>query len=295
MIYTVTFNPALDYVMHTGTLINGKTNRSQTEELYFGGKGINVSYVLSQLGVSTTALGFVAGFTGDALEAAVKDWGIKTDFVHLANGLTRINVKLKGECETEINAQGPSIDKDALDALFLKLDVIKNGDTLVLAGSVPSSLPSDIYESILKRLSGRGVRFVVDATGKLLENTLQFKPFLIKPNIDELCEVLNIKIEAEEELIAAAKRLQEKGAQNVLVSLGGDGAVLLADDGKIYKKPACKGTPVNTVGCGDSMLAGFLAGYQKGAEHALALAVAAGGATAFKSWLAEKEEIMNLL
>ena len=236
MIYTVTFNPALDYVMYTGTLINGKTNRSRCEELYFGGKGINVSYVLSQLGVSTTALGFVAGFTGDALEAAVKDWGIKTDFVHLANGLTRINVKLKGECETEINAQGPSIDKDALDALFLKLDVIKNGDTLVLAGSVPSSLPSDIYESILKRLSGRGVRFVVDATGKLLENTLQFKPFLIKPNIDELCEVLNIKIETEEELIAAAKRLQEKGAQNVLVSLGGDGAVLLADDGKIYKK-----------------------------------------------------------
>lgn len=295
MIYTVTFNPALDYVMYAGTLVNGKTNRSHGEELYFGGKGINVSYVLSQLDAPTTALGFVAGFTGDALESAVKDWGINADFIHLANGLTRINVKLKGECETEINAQGPAVDKDALDELFTKLDLIKNGDTLVLAGSVPSSLPSDIYEIILKRLSGRDVRFVVDATGKLLESTLQFNPFLIKPNIDELCEVLNIRIETEKELIDAAKRLQKKGAQNVLVSLGGDGALLLADDGKTYKKAACKGTPVNTVGCGDSMLAGFLAGYEKGAEYALSLGIAAGGATAFKPWLAKKEDIMNLL
>ncbi|MBQ1231489.1 MAG: hexose kinase, partial [Clostridia bacterium] len=220
MIYTVTFNPALDYVMHAGAIANGKTNRSRGEELYFGGKGINVSYVLSQLGAPTTALGFVAGFTGEALENAVNEWGIKADFIHLASGLTRINVKLKGECETEINAQGPAIDNASVDELFLKLDDIKSGDTLVLAGSVPSSLPSDIYESILKRLSGRGVSFVVDATGKLLENTLQFKPFLIKPNIDELCEVLNVKINTEEELIAAAKQLQKKGAQNVLVSLG---------------------------------------------------------------------------
>ena len=295
MIYTVTFNPALDYVMYTGTLINGKTNRSRGEELYFGGKGINVSYVLSQLGAPTTALGFVAGFTGDALEAAVKDWGIKTDFVHLANGLTRINVKLKGECETEINAGGPEIDNDALCALMEKLDTIKTGDTLVLAGSVPASLPSDIYENILKTLSQKGIRFVVDATGKLLVNTLQYKPFLIKPNIDELCEILETEIKTQEELENGAKKLQQMGAQNVLVSLGKDGAFLLSSDGKTYRENAAKGTPVNTVGCGDSMLAGFLAGYQKGAEHALALAVAAGGATAFKSWLAEKEEIMNLL
>ncbi|MBQ5798950.1 MAG: 1-phosphofructokinase [Clostridia bacterium] len=295
MIYTVTFNPALDYVMHTGTLINGKTNRSRCEELYFGGKGINVSYVLSQLGVSTTALGFVAGFTGDALEAAVKDWGIKTDFVHLANGLTRINVKLKGECETEINAGGPEIDNDALCALMEKLDTIKTGDTLVLAGSVPASLPSDIYENILKTLSQKGIRFVVDATGKLLVNTLQYKPFLIKPNIDELCEILETEIKTQEELENGAKKLQQMGAQNVLVSLGKDGAFLLSSDGKTYRENAAKGTPVNTVGCGDSMLAGFLAGYKKGAEYALSLGVAAGGATAFKPWLANKEVIINLL
>ncbi|MBQ2274937.1 MAG: hexose kinase, partial [Clostridia bacterium] len=210
-------------------------------------------------------------------------------------GLTRINVKLKGECETEINAGGPEIDNDALCALMEKLDTIKTGDTLVLAGSVPASLPSDIYENILKTLSQKGIRFVVDATGKLLVNTLQYKPFLIKPNIDELCEILETEIKTQEELENGAKKLQQMGAQNVLVSLGKDGAFLLSSDGKTYRENAAKGTPVNTVGCGDSMLAGFLAGYQKGAEHALALAVAAGGATAFKSWLAEKEEIMNLL
>ena len=295
MIYTVTFNPAIDYVMYTGELTSGKTNRSNREELYFGGKGINVSYVLSQLGVPTTALGFVAGFTGIALENAVNAWGIRADFIHLANGVTRINVKLKGGSETEINAGGPDIDKTALDKLWLKLDSIKSGDTLVLAGSVPSSLPSDIYENILKRLSQKGIRFVVDATGKLLERTLKYEPFLVKPNIDELCETLNTEIRTESQLLESAKQLQIMGAQNVLVSFGAEGAFLLSKDGNVYKKSACAGTPVNTVGCGDSMIAGFLAGVDKGADYALSLAIAAGGATAFKPWLANKEDILKLL
>ncbi len=295
MIYTVTFNPAIDYVMHTGVLESGKTNRSEREEIYFGGKGINVSYVLSQLGMPTTALGFAAGFLGDALVDAVNSWGINADFIRLPHGNTRINVKLKGSAETEINAEGPQIDSASLCALYERLDTIREGDTLVLAGSVPSSLPRDIYESILKRLSHRGVRFVVDATGSLLVNTLQYKPFLIKPNIDELCEILNTKVQTEDEIIAAARKLQKMGAQHVLVSLGADGALLLAKSGAVYRKAACVGKAVNTVGCGDSMLAGFLCGIEKGEEYALSLGNAAGGATAFKPWLASKEDILKFM
>jgi 1-phosphofructokinase len=295
MIFTVTFNPAIDYVMQVEKIKFGKTNRSSYEEIHFGGKGINLSLVLAELGSDTTALGFIAGFTGDALEKEVEKKGIKTDFVHLKSGNTRINVKLKGEVETEINAAGPHIEADELSQLFEKLELLKSGDTLVFAGSIPTSLPSDIYEQIAKNIQSKGVRLVVDATGDLLLNTLKYKPFLIKPNKQELEEIVGKEIKTEDNLISAADFLKQKGAENVLVSLGADGAVLLAADGKVYKRPAFKVNAVNTVGSGDSMVAGFLAGLDKGYEYALRLGAAAGAATATLSGLATKEKIEEIL
>ena len=294
MIYTVTFNPAIDYVMHTGEVKIGETNRSDCEEMYFGGKGINVSYVLSQLSKDNVALGFIAGFTGEALEKGVGEWGVRTDFVHLSEGDTRINIKLKSEKETEINAQGPSIKAEELVKLLEKLDALKSGDTLLLAGSVPKTLPADVYETILARLVGRGVKFVVDATGKLLTNTLKYKPFLIKPNKSELEGIFEKQLSGDD-IIVAAQKLREMGAQNVLVSLGPDGAILVDSDGNVHKQDALGGKPVNTVGAGDSMIAGFLAGIEKGPAYALRLGVAAGGATACKDSLATKEDILNLI
>lgn len=291
MIYTVTFNPAIDYVMQAGDINFGKTNRSTAEEIHFGGKGINVSAVLSALGQSTTALGFTAGFTGEALEKAVVKMGIKADFIRLKNGNTRINVKIKGAEETEINAAGPDIGNEEIDRLFEKLESLKSGDTLVLAGSIPLSIPNDIYEQIANKIQNKGVRLVVDATGSLLQNALKYKPFLIKPNRQELEEIIGEEIKTEEQLISAANLLKQKGAQNVLVSLGAEGAILLADDGKVYKQSAFKVKAVNTVGSGDSMIAGFLAGYEKGCEYALKLGAAAGAATAVLSGLATKEKI----
>ena len=295
MIYTVTFNPAIDYVMQAGEISFGKTNRSQKEEIFFGGKGINVSAVLSELGQNTTILGFTAGFTGEALEKAVDEMGVKADFIRLKKGNTRINVKLKGADETEINAAGPHIEEDELNRLFEKLESLKSGDTLVLAGSIPASLPNNIYEQIAKRVPNKGIRLVVDATGNLLQNALKYKPFLIKPNRQELEEIVGKEIKTEEELISAANLLKEKGAENVLVSLGAEGAVLLAADGKLYKQSAFKITAVNTVGSGDSMIAGFLAGYDKGYEYALKLGAAAGAATAALQGLATKEKIEEIL
>lgn len=295
MVYTVTFNPAIDYIMQIDELINGKTNRSVSEEIYFGGKGINVSCVLAQLEVPTTALGFVVGFTGEALENEVKRQGVKTDFIRLKDGCTRINVKLKGDKETEINAQGPHIDDEAIEKLYEKLDSLVSGDTLVLAGSVPSSMPEDIYEKILKRLLGKGIRFVVDATNDLLLNVLKYKPFLIKPNIHELEEIIGKELKTDEQIAAAAKELQEKGAVNVLVSLGKDGAMLIDEYGEVHKQPALGGKPVNTVGAGDSMVAGFIAGADKSYAEALLLGSAAGGATACNKGLATKHDIEALL
>ena len=295
MIYTVTFNPAIDYVMQAGEIELGKTNRSSNEEIHFGGKGINLSFVLAELGKDTTALGFVAGFTGDALEKAVEKMGIKTDFIHLKSGNTRINVKLNGEKETEINGSGPNIEAVELEALFEKLESLKSGDTLVLAGSIPASLPNDIYGQIAKLIQKKGVRLVVDATGTLLLNVLKYKPFLIKPNRQELEEIIGKEIKTEDELISAANLLKEKGAENVLVSLGADGAILLDTDGKIYKQSAFKVKAVNTVGAGDSMLAGFLAGVENGFDYALKLGAAAGAATAALSGLATKEKIEEIL
>lgn len=295
MIYTVTFNPAIDYVMRLDSLIEGVTNRSVGEILCFGGKGINVSAVLAELGTESTALGFVAGFTGEALEQAVRENGGKTDFVRLESGCTRINVKLKGQQETEINAQGPAIPPEKLEELYRKLDRLTEGDTLVLAGSVPGSLPQDVYERILARLQGRGVRFVVDAAKELLLNALKYKPFLIKPNRQELEELLHRTLPTDEAVADAARALKEQGAVNVLVSLGKEGALLVDEFGALHRQPALGGKPVNTVGAGDSMVAGFIAGAERGYSYALLLGSAAGGATACSEGLAKKEEIMALL
>lgn len=295
MIYTVTFNPAVDYVVHLNAFTPGETNRSVSEEVYFGGKGINVSIILAQLGMESTALGFVAGFIGEALEKALVAGGTRTDFIRLPEGMTRINVKMKGDCETEINASGPRIDAASLEKLFAKLEVLQAGDTLVLAGSVPGSLPADIYEQILKKLSGRGIRFVVDATGKLLLNVLKYRPFLIKPNRAELEEICGRKLDTQEKLVEGASELKAMGAQNVLISLGKDGALLLDEHGKVHTHEVLGGKPVNTVGAGDSMVAGFIAGCEKGYEHALLMGVAAGGATACAKGLATREEIFALL
>ncbi len=296
MVYTVTFNPAVDYIVHTKELRAGATNRSDSEEIYFGGKGINVSIVLSELGVKSKALGFVAGFTGAAIEQGVSEKGIDADFVHLSGGFSRINVKIKSDEETELNGQGPKIPDEAVQQLFAKLDELQDGDTLVLAGSIPSSLPSDIYERILARLSGRKIRTVVDATKDLLVKVLKYQPFLIKPNNFELGEIFGVELHTADEIVKYAEKLHEMGARNVLVSMAGDGAVLLDETGKTHVCGVCRGTVKNSVGAGDSMVAGFIAGCEKaGYEYALRLGTAAGGATAFSEGLATKEKINELL
>ncbi len=296
MVYTVTFNPAVDYIVHTKQLIAGATNRSDSEEIYFGGKGINVSIVLSELGVKSKALGFVAGFTGEAIEMGVAEKGIDADFVHLNEGFSRINVKIKSGEETELNGQGPKITDEAIRELYAKLDEIQDGDTLVLAGSIPSSLPADIYERILERLSGKKIRAVVDATKDLLLNVLKYRPFLIKPNNFELGEIFGVEMKSTEDIVKYAGKFKEMGAQNVLVSMAGDGAVLLAENGKTHVCGVCRGKVKNSVGAGDSMVAGFVAGCEKGDyEYALKLGTASGGATAFSEGLAEKDRIYELL
>lgn len=296
MIYTVTFNPALDYVLHLDNLVVGAINRTKTEQIVNGGKGINVSTVLKNLGVDNTALGFCAGFTGEALEKGINADGVKTDFVHLKNGFSRINVKIRAQEDTDINGQGPEIKDEDIEKLFLKLDSLTQGDILVLAGSIPSTLPKDIYERILKRLDGKGVKAVVDATGELLVNVLKYHPFLIKPNNDELGEIFGRTLETDEEIIEYAQRLREMGAENVLVSMGGAGAILVTADG-FFKRGVAKGRVVNTVGAGDSMVAGFLYGYLKSGdyEYALKTGTAAGGATAFTVGIATKAEIEAVL
>jgi len=296
LIYTITFNPAVDYVVYTDELQVGKVNRSKSEEIYFGGKGINVSMVLNELGIKSKAMGFVAGFTGAAIEKGLTDAGIETDFVHLNKGFTRINVKIKSHAETELNGQGPEIPTEKLDELFDRLDGIKDGDGVILAGSIPSYLPSDIYERILERLKDRNIRAVVDATDDLLVNVLKYRPFLIKPNNFELGDIFGVTINTNEEIVKYAGKLKDMGAVNVLVSMAGDGAILLDEFGKTHVCGVCKGQVKNSVGAGDSMVAGFLAGCAKGDyEYALKLGTAAGGATAFSDGLAKKDDIFKLL
>lgn len=296
MVYTVTFNPAIDYVVRTGSFRLGETNRSVSEEMYFGGKGINVSAVLKELGIPSTALGFVAGFTGEAIEKGLADMGIDTDLVRLAKGNSRINVKIKAGEETELNCQGPDIDDAALGELFARLDRLQDGDTLVLAGSIPASLPADIYERILARLSDRRLKTVVDATGRLLLNVLKYKPFLVKPNIAELGEMFGVELTSDAETELYARKLQDMGAVNVLVSMAGDGALLIDEYGRLHRCGVCRGTVKNSVGAGDSMVAGFIAGSANGDYgYALKLGTAAGGATAFSDGLGKRELIDELL
>lgn len=296
MVYTVTFNPAIDYVVHTEDVILGATNRSKKEEIYFGGKGINVSVVLRELGMESKALGFIAGFTGEAIEKGLAGMGIDTDFVRLAAGNSRINIKIKSREETELNGQGPDIDNEAITALFEKLDRLTDGDSLILAGSIPASLPSDIYERILERLSGKKIRTAVDATKDLLLNVLKYKPFLIKPNNHELGEMFGVELKTDEEIEKYARQLQDMGAVNVLISMAGDGAMLIDEFGKTHRCGVCRGTVKNSVGAGDSMVAGFMAGARDGDyEYALKLGTAAGGATAFSAGLATKEKTLELL
>ena len=298
MIYTVTFNPAIDYVVHLpGSLELDAVNRTVQEEYLFGGKGINVSSVLRALDCDNTALGFVAGPTGRWLEDGLRDQGVKTDFIHLNQGVTRINVKIKASEETEINGMGPQIGEADMEQLYAKLDQLGSGDALVLAGSIPSCLSGDTYEKIMARLEGRGVRLVVDATRDLLVNVLKYKPFLIKPNNHELGEIFGRELTTDAEITACAALLQSRGARNVLVSMAGDGALLLDETGKTHRMGVPKGKVLNSVGAGDSMVAGFLAGYlQKGDYNwALRLGTAAGSATAFSLGLATREKIEDLL
>ena len=297
MIYTVTFNPAIDYVVRMEKdLLPGMTNRSSSEEVYYGGKGINVSMVLSELGLKSTALGFIAGFTGRAIDDGCKAAGIDTDFIQLKEGITRINVKLKGTEETEINAQGPKIDEGAQKELFDRLSKLEKGDVLILAGSIPNSLPDDVYEKILSMLDGKGIEFVVDATKDLLTNVLKYHPFLIKPNNFELGEIVGKILTTDDEIYEGAIKLQEMGARNVLISMAGNGAMLVDEEGKRYRIGVPKGTVRNSVGAGDSMVAGFVAGYLKERDYetALKMGTAAGSATAFSDGLAKAADIEKL-
>lgn len=297
MIYTVTFNPSLDYIVTVDRFVCGIVNRTKDEIVYPGGKGINVSIVLKNLGYKSIALGFQAGFTGAALEQMLDKKGITTDFIQVKNGMTRINVKLRSEEETEINGQGPVMEKEDMEKLYQKLDALQDGDILVLAGSIPDVMPGSIYMDIMKHLESRKLKIVVDATKDLLVNVLQYHPFLIKPNNHELGEIFGVEIKDKEEVVFYAKKLQEMGAKNVLVSMAGDGAVLVTEDGSVFKAEAPKGKVRNSVGAGDSMVAGFLAGYLEKNDYAEAfkMGVCTGSASAFSEELATKEEVLDLL
>lgn len=278
MIYTVTFNPAIDYVVELVSFNIGEINRTTREYMNLGGKGVNVSRVLTNLEVPNVALGFVAGFTGDALRNGLERMGVKTDFISLKEGNTRINVNIKGVEETDINARGPEIPNSAIDELFKKLDNLQSGDTLVLAGSIPTSLPNDMYERIMERLYGKGIRFVVDATRDLLVKSLKYEPFLIKPNNHELGEIFGLELTTDNEIIYYARELKKQGAKNVLISMAGDGAILVDENDVAHKIGTPKGKVKNSVGAGDSMVAGFCAGYlEKGDyKYALRMGTAAG-------------------
>lgn len=296
MIYTVTFNPALDYVVRVDHFTLGAVNRTVEEHIFYGGKGINVSAVLANLGYESTALGFVAGFTGEEIQRGVRTLGFSSDFIQVKKGMSRINVKLKSDQESEINGMGPEITPEDVEQLFEKLDGLKEGDVLVLSGSIPAAIDSRIYERILARLEGKGVLAAVDAEKDLLLNVLQYHPFLIKPNNHELGDMFGVILMDEKDVVEYAKRLQEKGARNVLVSMAGDGALLVTEDGSVHQMGVAEGVVKNSVGAGDSMVAGFLAGYLENGDyaHALRLGTAAGGATAFSDGIGTKEEIMRL-
>ena len=302
MIYTITFNPALDYITQVENFKTGEINRTKTETILPGGKGLNVSIVLKNLGIENTALGFVAGFTGEELIRKLETQGVKTDFVKVKDGITRINVKISSVNdnsveETALNGMGPQITKENIEELMNKIQNMTVDDFVILSGSIPKNIDNNIYEKICEILNEKGITFIVDSTQELLINVLKYKPFLIKPNKEELKETVKRNIHTKEDIINSAKTLQEMGAQNVLVSLGNDGAILITKEGETYFSEAPKGQVINTVGAGDSMVAGFLAGYYKTKdyEYALKMGVSAGSASAFSVNLATKEEVDSIL
>lgn len=296
MIYTVTFNPSLDYIINVDNLNLGKVNRSEQEVMYPGGKGINISIVLKNLGIDSTALGFVSGFTGDEFIKLISNFKFKNDFIYMKNGFSRINIKIKSDSETEINGQGPKILPEDLDEMYLKIQNLKSGDILILAGSVSNSLPANIYELIIEKLKNKNIKIIVDSTKDLLLNVLKYKPFLIKPNKHELEELFKIKLNNDEEIIKYAFELKNRGAKNILVSMDSKGALFLGEDNKILKASCPKGKVINSVGAGDSMVAGFLYGYLKynNYEQALKFGISAGTASAFSEWLPSLEKINKI-
>ena len=296
MINTITLNPSLDYIVKVEDFKVGEVNRSNQEDIYAGGKGINVSIVLKNLGVENRALGFTAGFT-EEIENLVKEHGVNSDFIKIQNGMSRINVKLKSHEETEINGMGPQITEDDVKKLYSKLGELSAGDFLVLAGSIPNTLPNDIYEKIMKDFAEKNLNFVVDATKDLLVNVLKYKPFLIKPNHHELGEIFNVKLTEQAEIIKYAKKLQEMGARNVIISMAGDGAILIEENGEVTTSETPKGTLINSVGAGDSLVGGFLAGYVQtnDIKKAFINGVATGSASAFSEGLATKDKVDELL
>jgi 1-phosphofructokinase len=297
MIYTVTFNPSLDYIVDVPDFKEGMTNRTSKEMIYPGGKGINVSIVLRNLGIESIALGFAAGFTGEEIKCLMAKSGVKNDFITCAKGISRINFKIRNIDGTEINGMGPQISSEEIEELYKKLSGLKDGDSLILAGSIPASMPETIYMDILEYLSGKKLDIVVDATKDLLMNVLKYHPFLIKPNNHELGEIFGLELKSEEELIVHAKKLQELGARNVLVSMAGDGALLLAENGDVFRAKPPKGKLINAVGAGDSMVAGFVAGFKKSQsyEKAFYMGLCTGSASAFSEKLATEAEVKALL
>ncbi len=297
MVYTVTFNPSLDYIVDVPDFKEGMTNRTSKEVIYPGGKGINVSIVLRNLGIESVALGFAAGFTGEEIKRLMAESGVKNDFITCKSGISRINFKIRNIDGTEINGMGPQISSEEIEALYKKLDGLKDGDSLILAGSIPASMPETMYMDILEHLSDKKLDIVVDATKDLLMNVLQYHPFLIKPNNHELGEIFGRELKSEEELIQHAKKLQELGARNVLVSMAGDGALLLAENGEVFRAQTPKGKLVNAVGAGDSMVAGFVAGFKKSQsyENAFYMGLCTGSASAFSEKLATEAEVKALL
>ena len=297
MIYTVTLNPSIDYVIKVDKLTTGNINRVNEEHVYPGGKGINVTRILKSLDNDNIALGFVSGFTGDYIINSLKELNLKSDFIKVKEGFTRINVKVKSEEETEINGQGPKISEEELNQFYKVIDKLVDGDILILSGSIPSCLDERLYESIMKKVEDRDIKVIVDATKNLLLNVLKYKPFLIKPNNHELAEMFNVELNSTEDVVFYARKLKEMGAQNVLISMGKDGALLVTENDEVFASSVAKGEVVNSVGAGDSMVAGFIAGYLKSNsyEEALRLGAASGGATAFSSDLATREFIDKLV
>ena len=296
MIYTVTFNPALDYVVKVEHFALGSVNRTIRENIFYGGKGINVSALLANLGYRSTALGFIAGFTGREIERGVRSLGFDSDFIQVEKGMSRINVKLKSDQESEINGMGPEITAGDVDQLFEKLSYLKKEDVLVLSGSIPAAVGNDIYRRIMEQLKDRDVCIAVDAERDLLTEVLPLKPFLIKPNNHELGQIFGKELKTEKEIIDGAMSLKDRGAVNVLVSMAKDGAILVDENGKVHRLGVCRGTVKNSVGAGDSMVAGFLAGYLKTGDYdyALRLGTASGGATAFSDGMGSRKMIMEL-